>query len=453
MTRNDTEDARAHGTPMAPVADPNPPEFSDEALALKFAEQHSHSLRYVAKFRKWIAWDGTRWKRENTLLALSHARTICRSAAAECNDPNVAKRIASAATISAVERLARADRRLAATADQWDLDPWLLNTPNGCVDLRTNMIRKHNPEDYLTRITAVSPQGECPLWHKFLRKITDNYEALISFLQRVFGYALTGSTREQALFFLYGPGSNGKTTMLNAVAGCLGEYHRAAPIETFTASMGYRHPTELAGLQGARFVTAAETEQELYWDESRVKMLTGGDRISARLMRADFFDFTAQFKLFFAGNHKPKLRSVDEAIRRRINLIPMLKVILQSERDDTLPDKLKKEAPGILKWMLQGCVDWQHGGLRTPDVVRKATDEYFLAEDTFASWLHHCGIQDRNSWASSTALFKSWEGFANGEARGVGTQMSFSLELEKRGFEKNRKSGGQGFKGLRLKDQ
>ena len=286
--------------------------------------------------------------------------------------------IASAKTVAAVERLAKADRRIAATVDQWDADPWLLNTPGGVVDLRDGGYRLHNPADYITKIsgTAPDPSRPIPHWLAFLERVTAADAELIAFLQRIAGYCLTGSTSEHALFFLYGTGSNGKSTFLNAITGVIGGYCRTAPIETFTASPSDRHPTDLAGLRGARLVTAVETEEGRRWAESKIKALTGGDKIAARFMRQDFFEYTPQFKLLIAGNHKPGLRSVDEAIRRRLHLIPFTITIPAEERDLGLPDKLKAEAPGILNWMIDGCLQWQQIGLAPPKVVTDATAAY-----------------------------------------------------------------------------
>ena len=301
-----------------------PPAYSDEALALRFAERHVAELRYVALWGKWLLYDGVVWRADDTIHAFDMARRICREAAAELNEKG-AKAIASAKTVAAVERLAKADRRLAATVSQWDADEWLLNTPDGVVDLRSGELRPHQPEGYLTKVTAVGPSesAKCPLWRKFLKRITDGDALLKSFLQRVAGYALTGITTEQVLFFGYGLGANGKGTLLHTIAGILGDYHRATPVETFTASQVDRHPTELASLRGARLVTATETEEGRRWAESRIKMLTGGDPVEARFMRQDFFTYMPQFKLFITGNNKPGLRSVDEAMRRRIRPDPV----------------------------------------------------------------------------------------------------------------------------------
>ena len=308
-------------TPIEPK-DIRPPEFSDDALALNFAVRHPRELRFVAKFGKWFFFDGKRWSEDSTLGAYDLVRTICREKAATCNRPKIAFAIASAKTVAAVERLARSDRRMAATVEQWDSDPFLLNTPHGVLDLRTGASRSAQPEDYMTKITNTSPGGECPLFRQFLSRITDGNVELQSFIARMFGYAATGDTKEHALFFLYGTGANGKSVLLNTISSVLGAYAQTAPIETFTASQFERHPTEIAGLRGARLVTAVETEEGRRWAESRIKALTGGDKVSARFMKQDFFEFLPQFKLIIAGNHKPGLRSVDEAIRRRFHLIP-----------------------------------------------------------------------------------------------------------------------------------
>jgi len=270
-------------------SDGRPPTFSDEGLALRFADVHAGDLRYVAAWSKWLQWSGSHWRFDDTLHAFDLVRRTCREAAAECNKSRVATAIASAKTVAAVERLARADRRLAATIDQWDADPWLLNTQAGVVDLQTGNERPQRADDYMTKITAIAPRGDCPRFMAFLDRIAGADRELVAYFRRVFGYALTGLTREHALFFGYGTGANGKSVLLSTVAGLVGDYHKTAPIETFTASNADRHPTDLASLRGARLVTATETEEGRRWAESRIKQLTGGDVVAAHFMRQDFF--------------------------------------------------------------------------------------------------------------------------------------------------------------------
>lgn len=355
------------------------PQYSDEALALKFAERHAGDMRYVASWGHWLHFDGKHWRPDETLTGTRFARDVCRSAAAECGG-HVAHKLASSGTIHAVERLARADSRLAARIDQFDADPWLLNTPDGVIDLRTSKKSEHKATDYCTKITAVSPGGYCPLWNKVLTQIFAGDQVLIDYLQRVAGYFLTGSTAEHVLFFCYGTGANGKSTVLNTLSGIMASYCAVAQMETFTASKADRHPTELAMLRGARLVTANETEQGRRLAEARIKSVTGGDPITARQMRQDPFTFFPQFKLAMAGNHKPGLSGVDEAIRRRIHLIPFAVKIPEEDRDQDLPEKLKAEWPGILAWMIEGCLKWQAIGLKPPDAVKKATEIYLESE-------------------------------------------------------------------------
>jgi putative DNA primase/helicase len=434
----------------ATALDIRPPAFSDEALALRFAERHRNDLRYVAAWSRWLSWDGARWIFDDTLCAFDRARRICREAAAECNTSRAASAIASAKTVAAVERLAKADRRHAATSDQWDADVWLLNTPEGVVDLRTGKLRPHHPQDYMTKITATGPHGECPRWHQFLDRITAGSVELQTFLQRVCGYALTGITREHALFFGYGTGANGKTVFTDTISNILADYHCTAPIETFTATSMDRHPTELADLRGAHLVTAVETEEGRRWAESRIKMLTGGEKVKARFMRQDLFEFTPQLKLFITGNHKPGLRSVDEAMRRRFNLIPFTVTIPPKERDPDLTQKLKAEWPGILAWMVQGCLAWQSTGLQPPEIVREATTAYLDGEDAIAAWIDEECEPDPQAWEKVGALYASWKTWADKSGEYAGSVKRFGQNLEARGYNPQRSHAGRGFRGLRI---
>jgi putative DNA primase/helicase len=433
--------------------DARPPQFSDDALALRFTAQFGNQARFVAAWAKWLFYDGARWRPDDTLRAFSEARIICRDAAAECHHKRDAAKIKSKATIAAVERMACADRRHAATTDDWDRDPWLLNTPGGTVDLRTGALGQHRGEDMITKWTAVAPAAECPGWIAFLDRIFDRDAELIGFVRRALGYALTGETREHALFFGYGSGGNGKGVLINSVTGVMGDYATVAPMETFTATLGERHPTDLAMLRAARLVTAQETEQGKHWSETRIKALTGGDPITARFMRQDFFTFVPAFKLFIAGNHKPSLRGVDEAIRRRLHLIPFAVTIPAAERDPKLQEKLKTEWPGILAWMIDGCVEWQHVGLAPPAAVTAATADYLAEEDTFGSWLGECVREAYEGATETTAdLFASWKRYAEAAGEQVGSQKAFSHAMQARGF-KSGKFGHdrtRGFRGIRL---
>ena len=429
-----------------------PPAFTDEALALRFAEQHAGSLRYVEVWGRWLTWDKGRWHFDDTLAAYDLVRETCRTASAECNRESIAAALASAKTVAAVERLARSDRRLAATADQWDINPWLLNTPGGIVDLRTGKQSAHRADAYMTKITAVAPNEAhpTPVWEAFLQRVTGGDAKLVAFLKRMTGYALTGSTQAHSLFFMHGAGANGKSTFINGITGCVGDYRRTAPIETFIASTQERHPTDLAGLRGARLVTAVETDEGRRWNESKIKALTGGDKIAARFMRQDFFEFTPQFKLLFAGNHKPGLQSVDEAIRRRLHLIPFTVTISPEERDEALAERLRTEWPGILAWAIAGCLEWQEHGLAPPETVTAATGSYLEAEDAILAWIDEGCERRSDAWESSSVLFASWKNWADKAGEPAGSMKRFVQCLENRGFKWRRQAVGRGFDGLAL---
>jgi putative DNA primase/helicase len=230
------------------------------------------------------------------------------------------------------------------------------------------------------------------------------------------------------------------------------DYSRTAPIETFVASRSEHHPTDLAGLQGARLVTVAETEDGRRWDESKIKSLTGGDRISARFMRQDYFEFTPVLKLVIAGNHKPALRSVDEAIRRRLHLIPFTVTIPPAERDQSLSQSLRAEWGGILSWAMRGCLEWQRRGLDPPPSVREATKAYLEAEDALAQWIEASCVQRPNAVETVENLFRSWKDWAESAEEFVGSQKRFSQNLADRGFKHKRLSGGKrAFQGIEMR--
>lgn len=306
-------------------------------------------------------------------------------------------------------------------------------------------LRPHRREDFITKIAAASLEGDCPTWLKFLEQSTGGDRDLQLYLQRCAGYWLTGITREQVMWFIYGPGNTGKSLFVRTIAGVMGDYAKAAPMDLLTEAQGERHPTELAGLRSVRLVTLAETEEGRRWAESRIKALTGGDRISARFMRGDFFEFDPQFKIVVHGNHRPRLRNPDEAMRRRMHVVPFNHIVPEADRDKDLPEKLKAEWGGILRWMLFGCRDWQRsGGLNPPPAVTGATDNYFLEEDALGRWIEECCITGKEIPATrSLFLFESWKAWCEANGEQPGSNKRFSQALDQRGHEIDRNSVGQ----------
>jgi putative DNA primase/helicase len=310
----------------------------EEKITTNFVNLQKNSIRYDHNLGKWLIWNKYFWEIDEKQEIINLIRLCVR----DTEMPNFKKR---ASIIRGVEFLAKSDPLLATKSSDWDSCPWLLATPNGTVDLRTGKLRLSYPEDQITKSCSVSPQDGYPkLWIKFLLEATQGNQELINYLQRMAGYCLTGSIQEESLFFLYGEGGNGKGTFINTISAILGTYAVVSPMETFVENkFGQQHPTSLAMLKGARLVTAQETEEGKYWNESQIKSLTGGDPISARLMYEDFFTFMPQFKLVISGNHEPNLKTVDQAIKRRFNKLPFIHKPYPP--DIGLKEKLKEEYP------------------------------------------------------------------------------------------------------------
>jgi putative DNA primase/helicase len=426
---------------------------TEDQAALEFARRYRGRLRYCHDAGAWFEWDGFIWCQNRTGISFQWGRELARDLAAR--EPDRVRYVTSKTSFAAgVERFARSDPAFAVTSDNWDRDPMLLGTPKGTVDLRTGQLRRSGPEDGITKATLVAPSksAHCPRWLAFLGEATGGDAGLIRFLQQWCGYCLTGSISEHALVFLHGGGGEGKSTFLNTVSKILGGYAVTAAMDTFVLSRSDRHPTELAMLRGARLVTASETEENRQWAEARIKSLTGGDPITAHFMRQDNFTFDPQLKLTIVGNHRPLLHNVDDAMRRRFNIVPFTRK--PANPDPDLPTKLLAEASAILRWMIEGCLDWQANRLVRPSIVAAETADYFSEQDTFAQWLdEECDCEPGNEWKSECVadLWKSWEGYAKTANEPTGSRKSFSANLVKRGFKRDK--GGKGvrlFRGIRL---
>lgn len=428
--------------------------ITQDLVAQRFASEFGDLLRHCHSAGAWYEWCGTHWRRDETDLAFHFVRELGRRLTDDA--PKDVKQVRNVAFAGGVERFARADRAFAVTSEYWDRDPFLLGTPGGTVDLRTGVLREPDQTDHITKVTAVAPADaiDCQRWLQFLEETFGGKAEMIRFVQQWFGYCLTGDTREHALVFGHGGGGNGKGVLLNVITGILRDYAVTAAMETFTASPFERHSTELAMLRGARMVTASETEEGRAWAESRIKQITGGDPITARFMRQDNFTFRPSFKLTIVGNHQPVLRNVDDAARRRFNLVPFL--LKPDEVDDRLEEKLRAEWPGILRWMIAGCLDWQANGLIRPESVIAATEDYFAEQDLIGQWIEEeCDAERGNTYKTATIaeLYTSWRGFAVIAGEDPGTKKKLSGVLVKRGFEKctfgHKKD--RGFSGIRLK--
>lgn len=428
---------------------------TEDAAAVSFAGKYRDRLLYCHDTGAWFEWTGAIWRQNRVGVAFEWARTLARELAVTESD-KVRYITSKTSFATGVERFARSDPAFAVTIEKWDTDPFLLGTPDGTVDLRTGQLRAADPKDRITRQTAVAPADglPCPLWKTFLQETTGGDADMIRFLQQWAGYSLTGDTREHALAFVYGPGGNGKSVFLNVLTGILGDYAKTAAMDAFTASRNEKHPTDLAMLRGARLVTASETEEGKAWAESRIKQMTGGDPISARFMRQDFFTYTPAFKLLCVGNHKPVLRNVDEAARRRFNIVPFTRKPAKPDRE--LEAKLKTEWPAILAWMVAGCLEWQTSGLVRPESVIEATEAYFSDQDLFRQWLDdECDVEPDNShkWETASDLYASWSVYAKAAGEEAGTVKALGPNLLRAGLTPKRTTVARGYSGIRLLKQ
>jgi putative DNA primase/helicase len=308
--------------------------FTDLGNARRFVARYRDTMRYCEGWTRWLVWDGMRWAEDERLEALARAGDLIRSLypiAGTIEDEDRRKaflkhliKSESHRSLSALLNLAKADRRLARHPDDFDRDPWLYTVNNGTINLKTGELLSHNPEHLITKLAPVTynPLAQCPEWLEFLNMIMLGRVSLIGFLKRAMGSSLTGITSDKAMFILYGPGGdNGKSSMIEVMEMVLGDYARRTPISTFLQQRPGNIPNDIARLRGARFVWAAENDRDVRLAESLIKEMTGGDRMVARFMRGEFFEFVPAFKLWLATNHKPAVRG-DAALWRRLKLVP-----------------------------------------------------------------------------------------------------------------------------------
>ena len=439
--------------------------LTDVGNADRLIYLHADNLRFCDPWDAWLVWDGKRWLRDRERIVYRWAEetaTAIFGEAAEEPDPErktaLAKHAIRSQTesrIKAMVGLARSKPDVPVLPETFDRAPWLLNCQNGTLSLRTGELREHRREDLLSKITPVAydHSAECPRWLQFLDEVTNGNERLKAFLQRLAGYCLTGDVSEQKLFFLHGPGANGKSKFLEALLYVLGDYGRTMAPDLLMMRMGNDHPTAIADLCGARLVTTVETDEGRRFAESFVKQLVGGDVLKARRMREDFWEFEPECKVLLAANHKPTIRGTDWAIWRRIDLIPFSVVIPEERRDKALGAKLKGEASGILRWAVEGCVTWQRDGLAEPNEVRAATAAYRAESDVLGDFIADCCLQGATFQVSRAALRKAYEDWAQraGE-RPIGAKM-MADRLRERGFAEGKVSQERGWLGVGLQDE
>jgi putative DNA primase/helicase len=310
------------------------------------------------------------------------------------------------------------------------------------VDLRTGTIREHCPSDLITQLCPVEfdPDAKCPLWDRTLGLFFADDQRLIAYWQRLCGYALVGVVRDHILAVAYGKGSNGKSTILGTLIDMLGDYAMKTPPDMLMAKLTDSHPTDRADLFRKRLVVAIETEAGRRLNETMVKELTGGDRIRARRMREDFWEFPPTHTLVMATNHKPVVRSTDRGIWRRIRLIPFVVSVEDGQADKAMPEKLRAEYPGILAWCVRGCLAWQQVGLYEPDSVSLATGEYREEANPVRSFLAEHTIRHANGEVQASALYGRYRQWAEANGEDTMPMKLFAETLADEGLTKVKKS-------------
>lgn len=458
-----TDGATPHSGPPTDTADDvDDLHLTDMGNGLRFARLQGQRNRYIYEWGLWLTYDQGRWRADRPDLVMRAAKDTVRSIYGEARneiDDKKRKAIADWAKRSESHQritsmLALAQSELPLPLAQLNADPWLLNCANGTVDLVSGVLREHRPEDWLTHQTSVAYDREavCPVWIAFLARVFADNDELTSFVQRGLGYTITASVREQCMFFLYGTGSNGKSTLLGTIQEILGRDYSMQATSEFLLDKkgGSDHPTERADLFQKRFVSTIEVENGRRMAEALMKQLTGGDRIRARRMRENFWEFDPTHKIFLAANHKPTIKGNDHGVWRRIHLVPFDVTIPDSEKDMALGDKLRAEMPGILAWLVQGCIAWQRQGLAPPKKVRDATAEYRAEMDVLAAFLaDRCVINDK-AHVTAKDLYTAYCAWCDDNGERKDSAKAFGVQLDERGFAAG-KSGNERFRrGLAL---
>ena len=423
-------------------------------------------IRYCNAWKTWLIWDGRLWRVDDTGEINRMAQRIVRQIAAEAKDVersdlsetirNHAHRSETKHALDSMVGIAQTLDDIPITPDRLDANPWLLNCQNGVLDLHEGTLIPHRDARglLLTKMTPVNyvPGATCPRWLRFLDEIFDHDADLIDYVQRIIGYSLTGKVTEKALFLFYGDGNNGKTTLLETIRYLLGHYAGVVEIDSLMSrAQDSARERAVATLHAKRFVTASEAEYGQRLQESMIKRLTGMGRLVGRRLYAHPVEFDPEFKLFIDANHKPVIRGTDDAIWLRMRLIPFSVRIPDHEIDKDLMLTLRTELPGILNWAVEGCLKWQKDGLEAPKAVADASKAYREEMDMVAVFVEECCAKDDLNVVGATDLYLAFKAWSNldGE-RNVIAQNVFGQRLKRLGYQTQRTSKGNQWKGLKL---
>lgn len=450
------------GAVAAPIAN-GPRPLTELGNAERLVKANGVSFRYCGPLKSFLVHDGKRWINDEVgqmeRWAKATVREIYKEAAAQedsavrTSTAEWAKRSEKAAQISAMLRLAQSEAGVPIMSRELDAGPWLLNVENGTLDLRTGTLRSHRSQDLITKLAPVKydAAAKCPHFRQFLSEVFEPHPDAIKFIQAYAGYSLTADTREECLAILYGTGRNGKSTLLKVLSTLLGEYAGTADFSTFVTVRDDRGPRDdIANMRGRRLISAQEGRDGASLAESIIKWLTGGDRIRARKLNENSYEFDPTWKIWLASNYKPIVKGTDSAIWSRIRLVPF-DVSFEGREDKTLKARLVDELPGILNWTLEGCLRWQSEGLPLPESVAQATGEYRSESDTFARFIGDRCVVDKGLSVQAHRLYTAYREWADetGE-RDTMSETAFGRRLTESGFEKKHTNKGNFYCGIGL---
>jgi len=442
--------------------------LTDSGNAERFVQQHGRDVRFCHDWNKWLIWDGQRWREDKTgaifRLAKQTARELYRLAA-DCSDSEQRKKIGefaqfceSRGRLEALVKLAQNEAEISVLSNDLDKDDYLLNCTNGTVNLRTGELRPHRRENLITKLCPVefNPAARCERWTQFIQEITDSRQELAWFLQKAMGYSMTGDCREQVFFMHSGDGENGKSKLIETIEAILGEYFVTTPVDSLLTGRndgGQGASPYTAALQGSRFVFCSEPPKGRGLNESLVKQLSGNDSISCRRLHCEPITFKPAFKLHMLCNDKPVISGTDGGIWRRVRVVPYgVKFTKEAgNRDDELLSKLLAELPGILTWLVEGCLAWQREGLGMPEEVKAATDGYRTEMDIISAFVEECCITGMPEFkAKSSELYAGYAQWCGAGKEKQLNQRAFGAELSKRGFKRTKTCGANVWHGIGL---
>ncbi len=427
-------------------------------VAARLVEKHGERLRYVTGIG-WFVWSETHWQRDERERAREAVKRIIadmRTEAAELRDDGLWKlcrRVATARGVKAILDLAASDKQIRLTVDELDTHAHLLACKNGIVDLRDGAIKKPDPAELISRCCPViyDPNAEAPMFEKFLGEVQPKQDVR-DYLARLFGYAATGIVREHVLAVLWGPGANGKSVLADVVTHVLGDHAKPGPVSLIVTDGRHApHPTDVASCAGSRLVIVHETKRGAGFDSSKVKLLTGGDRLTARFMRQDFFDFRPTHTLVMLSNYKPVADANDAALWRRVQLVPFEVVIPIEEQDRELAEKIKAaEAAGVLHWIVEGAAQWYQRGLQPPDIVLEQTEAYRAAEDVIGRFIEDRCVKSRAAKVKAGALYEVFRSWCKEQGERAVRGNEFFNEMVGRGYERQITNQGRVYRGIGL---